>query len=154
MTGIKIQIGENPNPISWSNIIKAIYHNLGERAADNVIHFAVDVKSGFQVLDGYQPNYEDGLIIDLALQAEITSAYPESDLENLDDLLFIRAFCLDTTNVGEITSWINELFFDSAQYIWVNGEMVGGICFPQQSTSEDEFPPLKEKLSEEICLVR
>jgi hypothetical protein len=150
MTRLQLRIGENPTPFDWQDIISAMYHNLGDRAAAPVIQFSIDSKAGHAVMDQSRPDYKNGLLVDLALYGEIAANYPAEDLEDLDDLMFVRAFCLGTTDMDEVSQWIYGLFRDEPLYVWVNGEMVGGICFPQGSDEEDR-PPLKERLSNEVC---
>jgi len=77
---------------------------------------------------------------------EVRKAYPEEDKEYLYGLLFFRAFLFDTDKSEEIEDWIFNQFHESPAYVWVSGEMKGGLCFPQPHSSEDEYPPLIEHL--------
>ena len=153
MNTVLIKHGENPELFRWDQIVKSIYHNLGSRASDLIVHFAIDMKSAMECDNNGQPDYENGLVVDPALEIDILSNCSEEDRENLQsELMFFRGFCFDSDNIEVISSLIHEYFFDAALYIWVNGKMVGGLCFPQKQESEDEYPLLKEQLSDFVCI--
>ena len=153
MNTVAIKYGKNPKLFRWDQIVKSIYHNLGNRASDLIVHFAMDMKSAMEYAGSRQPDYENGLVVDPALEIDILTSYPEEDREDLQsELMFFRGFCFNSDNVEVISNLIHEYFFDAPSYIWVNGKMVGGLCFPQKHESKDEYPSLKEQLSDFVCI--
>ncbi|MBO6659073.1 MAG: hypothetical protein JJ934_19455 [Pseudomonadales bacterium] len=133
--------------LPWNDIIDAIYFNLGDRATPDVVQFAIDIKSGISHFsNGAKPNYDLGLISDHALMAEIAQSYPEDDFEYLYELTFFRSFIQPASDLDAFEEWVKDVFEMHADYIWINGVMTGGICFPQE-TDEDSYPPLLERLS-------
>ena len=152
MDTIVTKYGKNPKLFRWDQTVKSIYHNLGDRASDLIVHFAIDIKSAMKYAGNRQPDYKNGLVVDPALEIDILSSYPKEDREDLSEFVFFRGFCFDSDNVEVISNLIYEYFFDEASYIWVNGKMIGGLCFPQKQESEDEYPPLKEQLSDFVCI--
>jgi hypothetical protein len=152
MNEVAIKYGSNPKLFKWNEMVNAIYHNLGNKAGNTIVHFAVDTKAARDYLGQRHPDYKNCLSVDPALELDISESYPEDELEYLSDLLFFRSFLFDTSDVEEISEWIYNHFFESPSYIWINGTMSGGLCFPQATESRDEFPPLKEKLSDFVCI--
>ena len=152
MDTIAIKHGKNPKLFKWDQTVKSIYHNLGSRASDLIVHFAIDIKSAMEYAGSRQPDYKNGLVVDLALEIDILASYPKEDQEELGEFVFFRGFCFDSDNIEEISNLIYKYFSDEALYIWINGKMVGGLCFPQKQESKDEYSPLKEQLSDFVCI--
>jgi hypothetical protein len=148
---IVFQYASNPRIFEWNEMVDAIIHNLGKNVSTNVVHFAIDIKAAMQYIGERHADYKNGLIVDPALSIDLEASYPEEDREDLEEYVFFRAFCIDSDNPEEISSWVNERFIDPPSYIWVNGKMVGGLNFPQEEGSEERTPPLKEELSEFVC---
>jgi hypothetical protein len=137
--------------LKWDECVKAIHHNLGSRVSKTIVHFAIDIKSAMEYVGNSHLDYKNGLIVDPSLEIDISSDYPEEDKEYLTDLVFFRWFCFSSDDVEEISQWIYAYFFEAPSYIWINGKMCGGLCFPQEPGSDDEYPILKEQLSDFVC---
>jgi hypothetical protein len=116
------------------------------------VHFAIDMKEALDHIGERNLDVTNGLLIDRALELDIRQAYPPEDTEYLEDLVFFRAFCFDAEDPETIENSIHEIFFPgAASYVWVNGNLCGGLCYPQEKASEDNYPPVKEVLSEYVC---
>jgi len=147
MERVKIKHGENPREFGWTEIIDAAYHNLGDRAGKVVVHIAVDQKgaSGYGVK---QVDMKTGLLVDAALYTDILSEYPEEEIEYLEEFVFLRAFLFNEEDPEKILEWCYELFYpETPSYLWINGKLCGGLVYPQ-SDDPDDYPPLKEELSD------
>jgi len=139
-------IGFQPGTFFWKDTIDTAYRNLSSKASNIVVHFAIDMKYVMDWLDKRNLNIKNGLLLDQLLELEVRKAYPEEDREYLYGYLFFRDFLIDTDKTDEIEDWIFNQFHEMPDYIWVNGEMKGGLCFPQLHSSENEYPPLIEHL--------
>jgi hypothetical protein len=152
MSTVTLKYGDNPNEVKWTDIIDAAYHNLGSKAGKVVVHFAIDMKEAMGYVGKRSLDVANGLIVDHALELDIYQAYPPDDIEYLEDLVFFRAFCFDTVDLKKIENSIHEIFYPgAASYVWVNGSLCGGLCYPQEESSDEDYPPVKEVLSDYVC---
>lgn len=151
MTTLRLKYGNNTTEFKWHEIIDAAYHNLGSRAGVVVVHFTVDIKDAMRYIGSKTLDIEHGLLVDTALEWDLRAEYPKEDMEYLDELMFFRAFVFDTENVETIEEKIHEIFSPGApDHVWINGKLHGGLCYPQEQDSEDNYPPVKETLSDYV----
>lgn len=149
MERVMIKHGDNEPEVGWSEIIDAAYHNLGDKAGKVVVHLAVDIK-GACGFGGIQVDRETGLLQDAALYAEVREAYPQDDLEDLENFMFLRAFLFNEEDPEAIMEWSYEQFdCEEPSHIWINGKLCGGYNFPQ-SEDPDDFQPFVEVLSDYV----
>jgi hypothetical protein len=74
---------------------------------------------------------ETGLLEDSALYADIRNAYPEDEIEELENLVFLRAFLFNEEDPDKIMDWCDEIFYPEApSHIWINGKLCGGLDYP------------------------
>lgn len=144
---VKIYYPNNPRGFSWREIIDSVYFNLGDNTTSKIVHFSIDVKVAIEHSGRRLPDYSLGAIEDHALFAEISSTYPEEEREYLDEHVFFRVLSVDLSNTDQVEEWVFNTFGDHPSHIWIDGVMVGGVCFPQEYDHEDEFSPFPEKLS-------
>jgi len=149
MSTAGFKYNDNPKVFLWKDTIDAVYHNLDNRVGSVVVHFVVDMKYAMDWLGKRKLDIKNGLLVDPILEKAIHQSYPEEDEEYLSGLVFFRAFLFDNNDVETIEHWIYELFCDAPQYVWVDGVMKGGLCFPQSPASDDNYAPLIEKLPSE-----
>jgi hypothetical protein len=152
MGTVALKYGDNPNVFKWTEIIDAAYHNLGSKAGKVIVHFAIDMKDAMKYVGERSLDITNGLFIDHALELDIHQAYPPDDVEYIEGLVFFRAFYFDAEDPETIENSIHEIFFPgAASYVWVNGSLCGGLCYPQEEGSDDDYPPVREVLSDYVC---
>ena len=100
-------------------------------------------------------DYQNALLVDSALELEMNSNCSVDDQEEIAQLVFFRAFHFSNASPVQVEEWVENLFFHAPSYIWLNGKMVGGLCYPQEDESEVEgdYLILKESLSELVLYV-